>query len=72
MTVDGERSWIGTSNWSEDYFHSSRNAGVLLEGRAVARALERKFDRSWNAPYAHDLDPAVEYEKPVIDDGDGR
>src|SRR5262249_18371001 len=44
LVVDGERSWIGTSNWEKDYFLKSRNVGVIIESAAFAGRLARFFD----------------------------
>ncbi|MDX2472497.1 MAG: phospholipase D-like domain-containing protein, partial [Candidatus Krumholzibacteria bacterium] len=32
LTVDGQGLWIGTSNWSRDYFYSSRNISLFFLG----------------------------------------
>ena len=66
MLVDGERAWLGTSNWSRGYFEESRNVGILFEGRAFAERLERYFAKGWNSEYAETLDPEREYEVPRI------
>jgi hypothetical protein len=55
MVVDGERSWVGTSNWEGDYFFRSRNVGVVVEGAATARALSRVFDDGFAGAYAKPL-----------------
>lgn len=47
LVVDGERAWIGTSNWAHGYFHGSRNAGVLIQGAAVAAPLDAWLQRLW-------------------------
>lgn len=68
MVVDGAQCWIGTSNWERDYFHESRNVGVLVEGAHFAQRLERFFDDGWNAPYASEVDPSAKYTPPKIGD----
>ncbi len=55
MVVDGERVWLGTSNWSKGYFHTSRNVGVLVRGASFAAALEAVFGGLWRGPYAETL-----------------
>uniref|UniRef100_A0A832MJU1 PLD phosphodiesterase domain-containing protein n=1 Tax=Eiseniibacteriota bacterium TaxID=2212470 RepID=A0A832MJU1_UNCEI len=68
--VDGERLWIGTSNWEPGYFTASRNMGLVIEGRTLARQARRVFETSWRAPSAaplrHDADypPKVRGEQP--------
>ncbi len=47
LVVDAERAWIGTSNWAHGYFHASRNAGVLIQGAAVAGPLDAWLQRLW-------------------------
>ncbi|MCB2203672.1 hypothetical protein KQI65_02905 [bacterium] len=71
ILVDTDRAWIGTSNWSRDYFHSSRNAGIILRSAGLVGLLHEKFQQSWNGPYAQDLDPAKKYEVRKNDDGSG-
>ena len=68
MVVDGEHSWLGTSNWERDYFHESRNFGVFVEGAEFGRELQRFFDRGWSSPYAAPVDPKASYEAPRIGD----
>ncbi len=35
MTVDGETLWLGTSNWSQDYFTASRNVEIIARDHAL-------------------------------------
>lgn len=64
ITVDGQRSWLGTSNGSGDYFHKSRNVGLVVEGAAFATDLDRLFERVWESAYAETVDPEATYEEP--------
>jgi len=66
MTVDGARSWVGTSNWSGDYFHQSRNVGLFLRGAAITADLDRFFMTGWTSTYATVLDPEAAYQPPRI------
>jgi len=66
LVVDGQRSWVGTSNWSRDYFEGSRNVGLIVEGAALGAELDAYFQRGWDSPYAYDLDPCREYEPPRV------
>lgn len=66
MIVDGRRAWLGTSNFAGDYFHQSRNVGLVVDGEAFAAALERGFQGLWGSAYAVALDPAAAYEAPRI------
>ncbi len=64
LTVDGRLCWLGTSNWSRDYFHESRNLGVILQGEGAARDPDLFFNLSWHGPYATTLSPCGEYAAP--------
>jgi len=64
LVVDAERFWLGTSNWSRDYFYESRNVGVIVAGGAVPRQLDAFFGDGWNSPYVTTIDPGAEYEAP--------
>jgi phosphatidylserine/phosphatidylglycerophosphate/cardiolipin synthase-like enzyme len=66
LAVDGERGWIGTSNWEGDYFFKSRNVGLFIEGGPTPRKLEAIFDELWTGPYARRVDPKASYEAPRI------
>lgn len=66
LVVDGERAWVGTSNWERDYFERSRNVGLLLESRRIGSELDRFFLDGWDSPYAELVDPAAAYEEPKI------
>lgn len=47
LVCDAEKAWLGTSNWQEDYFRSSRNYGmVLLDGPLPSR-LDALFEFDW-------------------------
>ena len=66
MTVDGRRAWVGTSNWSRDYFLASRNVGLLVEGADFARTVRAFFEKTWSSGYAETVDPCREYEAPRV------
>lgn len=53
--VDDDVAWLGTSNWSGDYFHHSRNVELFIDGRALAGALAAVFDALWTAPVTTSL-----------------
>ena len=67
LAVDGRRAWLGTSNWSRDYFHASRNVGILVEGAPFARRLARFFLDGWDSAYAVTVDPEAGYDPPRIE-----
>ncbi|UQA61666.1 phospholipase D-like domain-containing protein [Polyangium aurulentum] len=67
MVVDGAAVWIGSSNWEGDYFTTSRNVGLVIDGPAFARRLQGIFEDGFAGPYAERLDPAAAYEAPRIE-----
>jgi phosphatidylserine/phosphatidylglycerophosphate/cardiolipin synthase-like enzyme len=66
MVVDGQSAWLGTSNWERDYFTETRNVGLIVEGAAFARELERYFSDIWTSPYSAEVDPRATYTPPPI------
>lgn len=72
LLVDDNRAWVGTSNWSPDYFEASRNAGFVLRSTRLATLLHEKFALSWDGPHVTIIDPDVEYENRRRDDGSGK
>ena len=61
LVADTLRAWIGTSNWSPDYFFSSRNVAVTITNRGIARRVRDSFERSWTAPGARVVHPDSTY-----------
>ena len=66
MRVDDDVCWVGTSNWSYEYFYESRNVEVMLKRPDIARVLDEIFLSLWNGPYARKLEPDREYRPPRI------
>lgn len=64
LVVDGERAWIGTSNWERDYFYESRNVGVIVAGGAIPARLERFFADDWQSAYAAPVEVCGKYDPP--------
>jgi len=52
MIVDQKVSWIGSENWSENYFLSSRNVGAVIHASTAIADLDRVFRRLWSSSYA--------------------
>ena len=61
VVVDTLWTWVGTSNWSPDYFHASRNLAVTMMNRPLARDARAIFATSWQAPGAAPLAPDSTY-----------
>jgi phosphatidylserine/phosphatidylglycerophosphate/cardiolipin synthase-like enzyme len=61
LVADTLVTWVGTSNWSPDYFHATRNLAVTLQDRPLARQARAVFETSWRAPGAAPLAPDSAY-----------
>ena len=61
VVADTLTTWVGTSNWSPDYFHASRNLAVTMRNRPLARQARAVFETSWRAPGAAPLVPDSTY-----------
>lgn len=68
LVADGERAWIGTSNWERDYFFQSRNVGLIVDGGAVPKRLDLYFTDGWTSSYAKAVDPCATYTPPKFGD----
>lgn len=59
--VTDQVAYIGTSNWSGDYFETTAGIGLVLKdslpqmSNSIRKDLESVFDRDWNSTYAHIL-----------------
>ncbi|XP_043286812.1 5'-3' exonuclease PLD3-like isoform X2 [Venturia canescens] len=55
-------AYIGTSNWSGDYFINTAGIGMVFEDvghknvNSIRKQLEDIFNRDWNSAYAHSLE----------------
>lgn len=59
--VTDQAAYIGTSNWSGDYFITTGGVGLVVNststgGATLQSQLKEVFDRDWNSAYAHELD----------------
>ena len=66
MVVDGQRSWVGTSNWGRNYFYTTRNVGIIVDNRPFAAQLDRFFLGTWDSAYAETFVPGRHYEAPRV------
>ena len=66
LVVDGEKLWVGTSNWDRDYFHASRNVGVTITDARLGSALDRFFADNWRSRYAELVDLSRQYAAPRV------
>uniref|UniRef100_A0A8C5L7R8 Phospholipase D4 n=2 Tax=Jaculus jaculus TaxID=51337 RepID=A0A8C5L7R8_JACJA len=63
--VTEKAAYIGTSNWSKDYFSSTSGVGLVVSQKTpstqsgvtpVQEQLRRLFERDWSSRYAVSLD----------------
>ncbi len=71
--VDGQTLWIGTSNWSKDYFYFSRNIDLIFrsevqtKNEAITQLIKNSqliYDKLWNSAFAATLDINKMYVMP--------
>lgn len=61
MVIDEKKFWLGSANWEHNYFHTSRNVGMIVEGAATSARLKSYFEGNWTSAYAEPLDMKKEY-----------
>jgi len=66
MVIDDRVVWIGTSNWSGEYFLRSRNVGAVIEGAPLAAEVAGIFDDLWGSSYSDEIDIDKDYPPPRI------
>jgi phosphatidylserine/phosphatidylglycerophosphate/cardiolipin synthase-like enzyme len=64
--ADDRVSTIGTGNWSWSYFASTVDASLFIAGKAPAQTLTAIFNRDWNGPYVHRIEPGGHYAPPRV------
>jgi phosphatidylserine/phosphatidylglycerophosphate/cardiolipin synthase-like enzyme len=65
MVADDDRVWLGTSNWSGDYFFHSRNVGVMVDGKPLAAQLTQIFDTLSAGPLSEPVPEEVRDSPPL-------
>ncbi len=55
MVVDDHTLWLGTSNWSEDYFRNSRNVELIFCEESLAKEAKQVYDKLWSSDYSVDV-----------------
>ena len=53
FTVDDTSGWVGSENWSLNYFIGSRNVGLIFQSSEINRQLNSVFDQVWNSNYTN-------------------
>lgn len=61
LVADTLVTWLGTSNWEPNYFHSSRNLAVTMRNRPLASAARQVFETVWNDAGVVALNPDSTY-----------
>ena len=51
MVVDGAVGWVGSENWSEDYFMDTRDVGLVIRAQPQVSQLNQVFDQVWGSSY---------------------
>ncbi len=64
--ADGCASYIGTGNWSWSYFATTVDASLFIAGPGPAHTLTDIFERDWNGPYVHRIEPGDHYAPPRV------
>lgn len=62
LVVDGDISFVSTSNWGPGYFLTSRGVAVFMKGHAAGAVLEDIFAKTWTGPYVQPVDFLKEYQ----------
>jgi len=65
LVVDTLWTWVGTSNWEPEYFHTSRNAGLAIQNRPLARQARNVFETGWRSPTARAVNAVANYEPKI-------
>lgn len=63
--VTDKQGYIGTSNWSGDYFISTGGVGFVFTGQ-MREQLEEVFNRDWTSQYAGEIRGGEEEVKEVL------
>lgn len=63
LLVDGNISWISTSNWEKSYFYNSRNASLVIQNDKINEELTEVFLKDWNGKYTEFVDINKNYPK---------
>jgi phosphatidylserine/phosphatidylglycerophosphate/cardiolipin synthase-like enzyme len=67
MIVDGATLWLGTSNWSADYFEASRNVELILRDTPLCGPAQEIFRRIWDSTCAQMIDLSRAYVPPRLE-----
>jgi len=65
LVVDTLWTWVGTSNWEPDYFHTSRNAALTIQNRPLALQARAMFETGWRSPTARVVSATETYQPKI-------
>lgn len=66
MRVDDNICMIGTSNWAEGYFMSSRNFEFVVKDKDIANKLDCLFRGLWDSSYGDKIEDGKSYKVPKV------
>lgn len=52
LVVNGSKAWVGTDNWSRNYFTQSRGVGLITDSASTVSTLSAVYQKLWESPYA--------------------
>lgn len=64
MTIDQQKAWVGTSNWSGGYLDNSRNLEIVMQSSAMATRIDALYAQLWNSDYAQPIQQDKDYPAP--------
>ncbi|MBG6246314.1 phospholipase [Candidatus Symbiopectobacterium sp. 'North America'] len=64
MTIDQQKSWVGTSNWSGGYLDNSCNLEIVMQSPAMAALIDALYAQLWNSEYAQPIQLDKDYPAP--------
>lgn len=64
MTIDQQKSWVGTSNWSGGYLDNSRNLEIVMQSPAMTARIDGLYAQLWNSDYAQPIQLDKDYPAP--------
>ncbi|MFH2202084.1 MAG: phospholipase D-like domain-containing protein [Elusimicrobiota bacterium] len=68
LVIDSGAFWLGTGNWSKDYFYNSRNFGLIIKDKNLTSRLRKVFFTDWMGPYTEFVEAGKDYIAPQVGD----
>ncbi len=65
LIVDDKYAWLGSTNWSKNYFTATRDVDVVTSNRQAVEELRTFFLTGFQSEYTELLDPAQTYIRPL-------